>query len=215
VTVATEARTKFQLKSHDDDTSKVFVVVGADEHHVGDLFFNGCEWLFVKLDAEGEIVTDSSNTWIDADPEQWAHLREMANENAKGREERNQAVNDALDAALALRRRQFRDDTRELAELGAKGKARAWWSMYRLWLQGCTGFYAEGGFRHDGDTCPVHEDRDGEDWQRDAQRRYDDDGRPISDMVTCGHCGRTWDDALITSRTPVPAGRCPFEDLHV
>lgn len=147
----------FRLESYDEDTSKVFAVVGPASYHIADLFFNGAEWLFLKYDADGEIVNDSGNMWIDADPEEWARLRDIANENAKDREQRNQTVNDTLDAALALRRRQFRDDTRELAELGAKGKARAWWSMYRLWLQGCTGFYAEGGWRHDGDTCPVHE----------------------------------------------------------
>ena len=47
-----------------------------------------------------------------------------------------------------------------------------------------------------------------------GRRQYDDDGQPIVRLATCGHCGRTWDDALITSRTPVPSGRCPFEDLH-
>jgi hypothetical protein len=48
-----------------------------------------------------------------------------------------------------------------------------------------------------------------------GRRRYHDDGRPISDIVTCGHCGQSWDDALVTSRTPAPSGRCPFEDEHV
>jgi hypothetical protein len=32
--------------------------------------------------------------------------------------------------------------------------------------------------------------------------------------VTCGHCRRTWDDAHITSVTPTPAARCPFESWH-
>ena len=30
----------------------------------------------------------------------------------------------------------------------------------------------------------------------------------------CGTCGRWWDDSLITSITPTPAGRCPFEYEH-
>jgi hypothetical protein len=34
------------------------------------------------------------------------------------------------------------------------------------------------------------------------------------DIATCGACGRSWDDGRITSITPTPAGRCPFEDLH-
>ena len=36
----------------------------------------------------------------------------------------------------------------------------------------------------------------------------------IHEYAKCGHCGRIWDDALITSKTPTPAGRCPFESEH-
>lgn len=32
--------------------------------------------------------------------------------------------------------------------------------------------------------------------------------------VTCGTCGRTWDDAVVTSMTPAPSARCPFEAFH-
>ncbi len=34
------------------------------------------------------------------------------------------------------------------------------------------------------------------------------------DLVTCGHCGRSWDDAIPTSYTPAPSARCPFESWH-
>lgn len=37
---------------------------------------------------------------------------------------------------------------------------------------------------------------------------------PEEDLVTCGSCGRTWNDAIITGSTPAPAGRCPFEGIH-
>jgi len=33
-------------------------------------------------------------------------------------------------------------------------------------------------------------------------------------VATCGTCGRSWDDALVTSYTPAPAARCPFEAFH-
>lgn len=33
--------------------------------------------------------------------------------------------------------------------------------------------------------------------------------------ATCGHCGLSWDDGKVTSMTPAPAGRCPFEAFHV
>lgn len=42
----------------------------------------------------------------------------------------------------------------------------------------------------------------------------DDDGRPIVQMATCGACGFAWNDALITSVTPTPSGRCPNERDH-
>lgn len=34
------------------------------------------------------------------------------------------------------------------------------------------------------------------------------------DPVTCGECGLTWDDAVVTGMTPAPSGRCPFEYFH-
>jgi hypothetical protein len=30
----------------------------------------------------------------------------------------------------------------------------------------------------------------------------------------CGTCGVAWNDDKVTSVTPVPSGRCPFEDDH-
>lgn len=39
-------------------------------------------------------------------------------------------------------------------------------------------------------------------------------GQQADDPVTCGHCGLTWDDGKITSMTPAPAARCPFESFH-
>jgi hypothetical protein len=39
-------------------------------------------------------------------------------------------------------------------------------------------------------------------------------GEPAEDRVTCGTCGLSWDDAVSTSLTPAPSGRCPFEYYH-
>lgn len=47
-----------------------------------------------------------------------------------------------------------------------------------------------------------------------AEPQYDDDGNVRVDMATCGTCGKSWNDALITSRTPAPAARCPYEYIH-
>lgn len=40
------------------------------------------------------------------------------------------------------------------------------------------------------------------------------DGKPVVELATCGTCGFTWNDALITGITPTPAGRCPNEYRH-
>ncbi|QRI45323.1 hypothetical protein SEA_FLOAT294_83 [Gordonia phage Float294] len=40
------------------------------------------------------------------------------------------------------------------------------------------------------------------------------DGRTLAEIVQCGECGRYWDDAVTTSVTPAPSGRCPFEYDH-
>jgi len=33
-------------------------------------------------------------------------------------------------------------------------------------------------------------------------------------VATCGTCGLSWDDGEVTSMTPTPSGRCPFEAFH-
>lgn len=34
------------------------------------------------------------------------------------------------------------------------------------------------------------------------------------DIATCGTCGLSWDDSIVTGMTPAPAARCPFEYFH-
>jgi hypothetical protein len=51
-------------------------------------------------------------------------------------------------------------------------------------------------------------------WGEVGRLRLDEAGSPVIDMVTCRTCGRSWNDALTTSITPVPSGRCPFEAGH-
>lgn len=52
------------------------------------------------------------------------------------------------------------------------------------------------------------------DFQRDSEPRWTDDRVVKLDVMTCGTCGRSWDDALGSHLTPVPSGRCPFEYDH-
>lgn len=47
-----------------------------------------------------------------------------------------------------------------------------------------------------------------------ARPQLDDDGQIVVDTATCGTCGMSWNDALITERTPVPSARCPYEYIH-
>jgi hypothetical protein len=49
-------------------------------------------------------------------------------------------------------------------------------------------------------------------WNVITNRQYEAKN-PIA-VATCGHCGRSWDDGRITSITPAPSARCPFEYTH-
>ena len=40
-------------------------------------------------------------------------------------------------------------------------------------------------------------------------------GEPAESRATCYQCGLSWDDGKVTSMTPAPSGRCPFEHFHV
>jgi hypothetical protein len=44
--------------------------------------------------------------------------------------------------------------------------------------------------------------------------RDDSEPRELHDFTTCGTCGFSWDDSIITSVTPVPSGRTPCEYFH-
>ncbi len=39
-------------------------------------------------------------------------------------------------------------------------------------------------------------------------------GQKAKEKAMCGACGRSWDDGKVTSITPAPAARCPFEYYH-
>lgn len=47
-----------------------------------------------------------------------------------------------------------------------------------------------------------------------ATPQLDDDGRTKENIATCGTCGKSWNNALISERTPAPSARCPYEALH-
>lgn len=39
-------------------------------------------------------------------------------------------------------------------------------------------------------------------------------GQNAKNRASCEECGLSWDDAIITSMTPAPSARCPFEEFH-
>ena len=44
--------------------------------------------------------------------------------------------------------------------------------------------------------------------------QFDEMGEVVERIATCGHCGNSWNDAIISGVTPAPSGRCPFEYDH-
>jgi hypothetical protein len=126
---------KFVVEPYESDSENValiFAVVGDEKHKIAELFWNGAEWLFVPMDKDGELFPGTQNMrHIDVDPGRRMHLNAIAEENLKGSADRHETVQAAMVAALATRRREFRDDTRDLAELGAKIYARGWYPKWR------------------------------------------------------------------------------------
>lgn len=90
-------------------------------HHVGDIHFNGNEWMFIRIDGAGEQVMDGFH-YIPVDPDQESAFRDEFIRIG------NQIdTPDALIAELNLRRRLHRDSSLDLAEIGGKMEAKKWW----------------------------------------------------------------------------------------
>lgn len=113
---------RFELTWLDQDTAEVYA---ANEQTpvVGELFWNGNEWLFIPHDKEGEQVMDLR--YIPCDPDGEKAEREDEQRIAIQQPE---GIRAALMAELNGRRQLRRDDTRELAVVGAKIEARKWWA---------------------------------------------------------------------------------------
>lgn len=125
---------KFRVERYEKDAENVglvFAVTPDGEDKIAELFWNGAEWMFIPMYPDGEIGPSSEMRHIDVDPARRMHLNAVAEENNKDRMARTEAVNEAFDAALATMRRQFRDESWELAVLGAKLQARRWFPKWR------------------------------------------------------------------------------------
>jgi hypothetical protein len=148
--------TKPRLEWLDEDTAKVFV----QSHHIADLSWNTIEWHFIPFEFEPhQQLTVHYWSWIKVDTEHYAELRKRINDQRAVAHEQPEAIRAANNAELESQCRDFRDATKEFAEMAAVGKARIWWrTMYGLWVQGCTGGTSHfgGEITHDAQPCPVH-----------------------------------------------------------
>jgi hypothetical protein len=92
---------------------------------VGEVFWNGGEWMWFAIGDDGEVDTSyGTGVWIEVDPEQERHMREIREENALMDEGPRQVA----DAVLKAMRRTFRDDEelRDLVRLRARQLARTY-----------------------------------------------------------------------------------------
>lgn len=116
---------------------------------VGTLHFDpiAVEWIWTPLDRSDNPGTPHS---FDIDRQEQAKLRQDYNQALATQG----ATSDALMVEVRGRIALHRDETQDLAILGAKMQARSYLSTYF-----CTGyeFPAGGPVQHDGDTCPIHE----------------------------------------------------------
>jgi hypothetical protein len=126
--MTTPPKATFRLEWLPGDESDNLIVVakvwahqpGAEPRHVGDLMFNGNEWLFYRIDRVGDTLMETY--WIPVDPG-----AESADRSEHIKLRVQDGTIDGAIAALNFRRKVRRDETRDLAELGAKMEARKWW----------------------------------------------------------------------------------------
>lgn len=124
---------RFESRVHDDDTYTIWAIdrepaSAKAQHawHIADVWFNGGEWLYLKYDRSGKAIHEAPFRWLDIDRAQWAGLRNFTNHVNEKRAERTEAENAGLDALLATKRLEFREDTREDARLWGVAMARIW-----------------------------------------------------------------------------------------
>jgi hypothetical protein len=102
---------------------------------------------------------------------------------------------------------------------------------FEIEYSGETKCHWDGQYTNEDEDERLFVDTDGQEW-RESQLTLDEteterpevpagfpvrplaEGDPATDRVTCGECGRSWDDAIPTSYTPAPSARCPFEAYH-
>lgn len=137
---------KFRLEWDSNDDARV---IANDGTVVGGLHWEylSSGWLFERYDVQGDPL---GMEMIEIDHDQRMTFVRERQEVAR----LDEATRPAIVAELEGRQRMFRDESKDLASLGARVKARQWYETLA-----CTGTTDPdtGLLSHDGDTCPIHE----------------------------------------------------------
>lgn len=118
---------KFRFDWVDDNNANVIAVppVPNEPVRIGILAWDADSWCFTRIDSNGEEIVGADT--IECDIAAEAELRK-ADEQA--RIEDTGAALKARLKAIETSRQLYRDDSRDLAELGARIVARKWWRLF-------------------------------------------------------------------------------------
>jgi hypothetical protein len=130
---------KFRLQWVADDTALVIAVakpppskaryLSEISPKIGEVFFNGSEWVFEPFDLDGKRA--SGDKYLPVDPEQEQRFKD---EEARIRTELpDTSANLPLIRELQGRRERYRDDSRDDATIHALVEASRWWKL--LWTE--------------------------------------------------------------------------------
>lgn len=107
----------------------------AGTYKLGEVWWNGNEWLFIRIDIDGNQVMDGFH-YIPTDPDaEQVHRHEDHDIALKP-----EALRETLRAELDGRRKIRRDETLDMAKIGGRIEARKYWPDYLTQLQGRKGY---------------------------------------------------------------------------
>lgn len=107
----------------------------AGDYKLGEVWWNGNEWLFIRIDIDGNQVMDGFH-YIPTDPDAEAAHRHEDHDIAL----KPEALREPLRAELDGRRKIRRDETLDMAKIGGRIEARKYWLDYLKLLQSRKGF---------------------------------------------------------------------------
>lgn len=146
---------KFRFEWVDDDNANVIAVPPAPSEpvRIGLLSWDADSWCFTRIDRDGQQIVGAHT--IECDAEREADLRSRHENTRIEAAAQPYSVLQARLAAWTVDCELYRDESRDIAELGSRIVARKWW---RIFCAACTGSVDDDGtVTHDGDSCPIHE----------------------------------------------------------